>query len=95
MARTQSLVQLSDDLLAQLDARVAREGGSRSELIRRAITEFLATDIEAEIDRRIVASYTRRPQEDLLGAHAAGLAMIAAEPWDDPPIVDSGPSPGP
>jgi metal-responsive CopG/Arc/MetJ family transcriptional regulator len=84
VARTQTLVQLSDDLLAQLDARVAREGRSRSELIREAISAYVAADLEAEIDRRIVASYTDRPQEDLLGADATGLAMISAELWDGP-----------
>jgi len=36
-ARTQTLVQLSDELLAQLDTRVAREGRSRSELICEAV----------------------------------------------------------
>lgn len=81
MARAQTLVQLSDELLAQLDARVAREGRSRSELIREALAGFLAADLEAEIDRQIVASYTDRPQEDLLGAEMTARAMIEAEPW--------------
>lgn len=83
MARTQTLVQLSDELLSQLDARVAREGRSRSELIREAISEYLVDDRDAEIDRRIVEAYERRPQEDLLGADATARAMVAAEPWDD------------
>jgi Arc/MetJ-type ribon-helix-helix transcriptional regulator len=86
MARTQTLVQLSDELLAHLDARVARDGRSRSELIREAVASYLADDLDAEIDRRIVASYSRQPQEDLLGADATALAMIAAEPWETPPL---------
>ncbi len=81
MTRTQTLVQLSDDLLAQLDARAAREGTSRSELIRRALDGFLRQDVQAAIDRQIVESYTRRPQEDLLGAELTARAMIEAEPW--------------
>lgn len=84
MARTQTLVQLSDELLAQLDAHVAREGRSRSELIREAVLGYLAKHREAEIDRRIVDAYTRQPQEDLLGAEATARAMVAAEPWDEP-----------
>jgi metal-responsive CopG/Arc/MetJ family transcriptional regulator len=84
MARTQTLVQLSDELLAQLDARVAREGRSRSELIREAVAGYLSEDRQAEIDRRIVEAYTRQPQEDLLGADAVARAMIAAEPWEKP-----------
>lgn len=81
MARTQTRVQLSDELLAQLDARVAREGRSRSELIREAVADYLATDRQAEVDRRIVEAYTRQPQEDLLGADTVARAMVAAEPW--------------
>lgn len=85
VARRQTLVQLSDDLLAQLDARVAREGRSRSELIREAIAGYLSKDREAEIDRRIVEAYTRHPQEDLLRADEAARAMVAAEPWEERP----------
>jgi hypothetical protein len=81
MARTQTLVQLSDDLLSQLDARAAREGRSRSDLIREAVTGYLAADREAEIDRRIVEAYTRQPQEDV-GAEWAARRSIAAEPWE-------------
>lgn len=84
MARTQTLVQLSDDLLSQLDARVAREGRSRSDLIREALAHYLAADRAADIDRRIVDAYTRQPQEDLIGFETAGRAMVAAEPWDRP-----------
>lgn len=83
VARTQTLVQLSDDLLAQLDARMVREGRSRSELIREALTVYLGADREAEIDRQIVEAYTRQPQEDL-GAEWAARASIAAESWDEP-----------
>ena len=83
MARTQVLVQLTDELLVQLDARAAREGRNRSELIREALAGYLAADREADIDRRIVDAYTRQPQEDL-GAAWAARASIAAENWDDP-----------
>jgi metal-responsive CopG/Arc/MetJ family transcriptional regulator len=51
MSRRQTLVQLSDELLAQLDERVAREGRSRSDLIREAVSGYLAGDLEAG-DRR-------------------------------------------
>lgn len=81
MARTQTLVQLSDELLAQLDARAARQDRSRSALIREALAAYLAEDREAEIDRQIVEAYTRQPQEDLMGAEEIARAMIAAEPW--------------
>jgi metal-responsive CopG/Arc/MetJ family transcriptional regulator len=80
MARTQTLVQLSDELLERLDARRAREGRSRSEVVREAIEQYLAADREAGIDRLIVEAYTRRPPEDVWGDEPA-KRMIAAEPW--------------
>ncbi len=83
VARTQTLVQLSTEIIAQLDERAAREGRSRSELIREAIDAYVSGDREAAIDRTLVDAYTRIPQEDLLGAERAARALIAAEPWDD------------
>lgn len=83
MARTQTLVQLNEELLAQLDARVAREGRSRSQLIRDAVASYLAEDREGEIDRAIVESYTQRPQEDF-GAEWSARRSIEAEPWERP-----------
>ena len=80
MARTQTIVQLTDELLAELDARRAREGRSRSELIREAIESYLADDRDAAIDDAIVDGYTRIPPEDL-GAEWAARMLIAAEPW--------------
>ena len=80
MARTQTLVQLSDDLLDQLDRLRAHEGRSRSELIREAVEQYLAEHREAEIDRLVVEAYTRQPPEDAWGDEAA-RRMIATEPW--------------
>ena len=77
-------MQLTDELLAALDALAAREGRSRSELIREAITGYLDGDREAELDRQIVDGYTRQPQEDLLAADWTARAIVAAEPWDEP-----------
>ncbi len=60
--RTQTMVQLNEDLLEQLDRRATREGVSRSSLIRQAVEGFLAADRRTEIDRRIVEGYRRMPQ---------------------------------
>jgi predicted DNA-binding protein len=73
-------VQLSDELLERLDAYRAREGRSRSEVVREAIERYLQTDREAEIDRLLVEAYTRQPPEDLWAEQAA-RHIIAAEPW--------------
>jgi len=80
MARTQTLVQLSDELLHRLDSYRARQGRSRSEVVREAIERYLAADREAEIDRLLVDAYTRQPPEDLWNEQAA-KRMISAEPW--------------
>ena len=80
MARTQTLVQLSDDLLARLDRYRTRARRSRSEVIREAVERYLAEDHEAELDRQIVEAYTRRPPEDPWSDDAA-RRMIVAEPW--------------
>ena len=80
MARTQTLVQLSDELLERLDAYRAREGRSRSEVVRAAIEAYLSADREAEIDRLLVEAYTRQPPQDVW-SDEAGKRMISAEPW--------------
>jgi metal-responsive CopG/Arc/MetJ family transcriptional regulator len=80
MARTQTLVQFSEDLLDRLDSYRAREGRSRSEVIREAVERYLAADREAEIDRRLVDAYTREPPDDAWADEAA-RQMITAEPW--------------
>ncbi len=92
MARTQTLVQLSDDLLAQLDSRAAREGRNRSDLIREAIAGYLGADREAEIDRLIVEAYIRQPQttDELAFADLGMQTMLAnVESWDDEPVTDA------
>lgn len=61
MARTQTMVQLSDALVELLDRRAARERISRSQLIRIAIDAYLADDREEEIDRQIAEGYRRIP----------------------------------
>jgi Ribbon-helix-helix protein, copG family len=81
MARQQTRVQLSDGLLAALDERAARDGISRSQLIRDAVEAYLADDRAAAIDRAIVEGYTRIPPEPDPWAEAAADDSIRAEPW--------------
>jgi metal-responsive CopG/Arc/MetJ family transcriptional regulator len=84
MVRTQTLVQLSEEILAQLDARVAREGRSRSQLIREALEGYLSVDREGEIDRRIVEAYTRvPPAAEFDATHEWSVRRsIGQEPWE-------------
>lgn len=81
--RTQTLVQLTRPLLRRLDERAAREGRSRSALIRDAIEAYLYDEAEAEIDRRIREGYERIPEteEEMRIAEASAREGIREEPW--------------
>lgn len=81
--RTQTLVQLTQTLLRRLDERAAREGRSRSALIRDAIEDYLHDEEEAEISRQIVEAYEHMPQteEELRWAERQAREMIREEPW--------------
>ncbi|HEV2791605.1 MAG TPA: ribbon-helix-helix protein, CopG family [Solirubrobacterales bacterium] len=83
MARTQTLVQLTVDLLRRLDERAAREGRSRSALIRDAIEVYLHDEAKARIDREIIEGYERIPptEEEMAWAEASTREMIREEPW--------------
>lgn len=81
--RTQTLVQLSRVLLQRLDERAAREGRSRSALIRDAIDAYLYDEEEARIDREIREGYERIPEtdEEMAWAEASAREAIEEEPW--------------
>jgi metal-responsive CopG/Arc/MetJ family transcriptional regulator len=81
--RTQTLVQLTQTLLRRLDERAAREGRSRSALIRDAIEDYLHDEEEAEISRQIVEGYERIPvtDEEMAGLEREAREMIREEPW--------------
>jgi metal-responsive CopG/Arc/MetJ family transcriptional regulator len=81
MPRTQTLVQLNDELLAALDQRAVAMGRSRSDLIREAIEHYLSDAAADAADSRIVEGYRRIPQEDDPWAEALARESIAAEPW--------------
>lgn len=83
VTRTQTLVQLSDELLRRLDERSAREGRSRSALIRDAIEMYLYADTKAKIDREIIEGYERIPEteEEMRWAEASAREGVEEEPW--------------
>lgn len=69
--RTQTLVQLSDELVGALDRRAAGAGKSRSALIRELLEAGLRDDRAADVSRRIVEGYRRVPQQ------------VAEDTWGD------------
>ncbi len=62
VGRTQTIVQLSDELLELLDRQARRRGMSRSALVREAVQAHLHDEREAEFSRRLVQGYRRVPQ---------------------------------
>ncbi len=62
MARTQTMVQLSEDLVGALDRAAVARNSSRSALIRDLLWEALSHDREREIGEQIAEGYRRIPQ---------------------------------
>ena len=62
--RKQVLVQLDDQLVAELDRWAARSEVSRSELIRRAVAAHLRDLDREEQDRTTVEAYERVPDAE-------------------------------
>lgn len=81
VARRQTLVQFTDDLLATLDEFASRSGRSRSEIIRAAVDRYLHDVRELEIDEAIAAGYRRIPPPAPQDAHADAEVLVAEEPW--------------
>lgn len=81
MARKEVLVQLDDDLIAQLDRLASAEGTSRSELLRRGAAAVLAAAEELEADRALRDAYQRVPQDPALVESALRLASHTAPEW--------------
>lgn len=83
MLRTQTRVELTHDVLRSLDERAAREGRSRSALIREAIKVYLYNEEKAKIDREIIEGYERIPptDEEMAIAEANAREAVEEEPW--------------
>jgi metal-responsive CopG/Arc/MetJ family transcriptional regulator len=83
IARKQTLVQLSEELLTLLDREAARRNVSRSALIREAIEQHLDAERRAEIGRQIVEGYRRIPEteEEMAWAEASAREMLEEESW--------------
>lgn len=65
MTRTQTLVQLTDELVSLLDDEAGRRGLSRSALIREAISSYLS-EVGDDLERWR-SGYQQVPQADLWG----------------------------
>lgn len=77
------MVQLNVSLLELLDQRAAREGISRSQLIRDAVQAYLDADARAAALQLVIEGYAQRPEadEDIRRAHADARTLVEDEPW--------------
>jgi metal-responsive CopG/Arc/MetJ family transcriptional regulator len=83
MARKQVLVQLDDQLIAQLDREAKRAKVSRSELIRRALGAWFEARHTARLERQYREGYRRIPEDPILGETLARIAAENALPYDE------------
>lgn len=83
IARKQTLVQLNDDLLTDLDREAQRRGISRSLLIREAVETHLKATSEAELVRQYIEGYRRFPEteEEMREAEQNAIEAIREEAW--------------
>ena len=81
--RQQTMVQLTDELVALLDRRAARDGVSRSQVIREAVEAHLRGEAERGRAERFARAYASLPEsdEELATAHANARNLVEEEPW--------------
>ena len=81
MARREVLVQLDDELVAELDALAQRVGVSRSALLRRGAVALLAADRLARADARLATAYRDQPPDGALLESSRRLAADTVGEW--------------
>lgn len=81
MPRRQVLVQLDDDLVAELDRIAGAQGTNRSELLRRAARAVIEADGLRDADRELIDAYRRDPVDPALVESSVRLASETAPEW--------------
>jgi predicted DNA-binding protein len=79
VGRVQAIVQLNDELIERLDRRAAREGVSRSRVIRTAVEAYLEGD--DLVDQQIIDGYRKHPQSD--DALSRSIDRQVRDAWAD------------
>lgn len=86
MAKTAKIaISLPDDLLWKVDREREASRETRSGFFRRAVEALLRREREREMEEQYVRGYLEMPEtdEEVEWIQAAGLAVLAREPWDD------------
>jgi hypothetical protein len=88
MARRETLVQLTEELVDALDEISATRGVRRSALIREVLQTFVAAEDVGEKERLLVDGYTRLPPDtpDEWGDLAKWGDAAAADAYAEEPL---------
>ncbi|AKL72341.1 Ribbon-helix-helix protein, copG family [Actinobacteria bacterium IMCC26256] len=81
MSRRQVLVQLDDELVAQLDRIALEHGTNRSELLRQGALAVIRADDLRLADDELQASYRRTPLDPAIVESARRLAAETTPTW--------------
>jgi hypothetical protein len=81
MARREVLVQLDDQIVAQLDEIAAEHGTSRSELLRRGALAVILAEDNQRADAALQVSYRWQPQDPVIVTVAERLAAENSPKW--------------
>lgn len=86
MAEARTLVGVDRSIIERIDRLADREHRTREELVQEALDSYLdrkPRSDPSDVDRAIVESYSRQPQEVVGGEWAARQAILA-DPWPKP-----------
>ena len=81
MTRREVLVQLDDELVAQLDRIATAHGTSRSELLRRGAAAVIGAESLRLADAELQEAYRSVPQEAAMVVAAQKLAADTIPQW--------------
>ena len=84
MTKTSKIaISLPEEMLAAVEKERAMSGESRSEILRRAIRQFLARRRENKLSERYLHAYEEMPEteQEVAAARHSASAILSAEPW--------------
>ena len=81
MTRREVLVQLDDELVADVDRIAAAPSTTRSGLLRRGARTVIEAEEAAAADAELIAAYRRQPPDHALQRSAARRAARTAPGW--------------
>ena len=81
---TQLVTRMADNVIEQIDALVSRGvATSRSDVVRRALTEFFEREEERRVAEEYAEAYRLRPEtpDERRRAQDEGRRLVEEEPW--------------